>query len=193
MGICLVTVTCNVVTILAPAALTVGHGTLAAGDLVGLLAGAGVRRLVDVRAAPGSRRHPHFGRVEMSEWVPAAGVAYRWEPDLGGWRKPTPDSANVVLRHPAFRGYADHMATPAFAAALDRLLEEAATGPTAAMCSESLWWRCHRRLLADAAVLLHGAEVVHLLHDDRLDAHRVTEGARVADATLVYDGGQLAL
>lgn len=171
--------------------VTVGHGTLMAERLSSLLATAGVQRLVDVRTAPGSRRHPHFGRAEMERWVPAAGIAYRWEPDLGGWRKPAPASPNVVLRHDGFRGYADYMATPTFQDALSRLLDEATAAPTAAMCSESLWWRCHRRLLADAAVLTRGAEVVHLGHDGRLTGHRITEGARADGATVVYDGGQL--
>ena len=171
--------------------LTVGHGTLSAEALSDLLRGAGVERLVDVRTAPGSRRHPHVSRAQMSQWVPAAGVAYRWEPDLGGWRKPVADSPNTVLRHSGFRGYADHMATPVFAAALDRLLADAAEEATAALCSETLWWRCHRRLLADAAVLTRGVEVFHLGHDGRPAAHRVTDGARAAGGIVVYDGGQL--
>ncbi len=174
-----------------PPLLTVGHGTLTAEGLSGLLLAAGVQRLVDVRTAPGSRRHPHFGRPQMAEWVPAAGVAYRWEPDLGGWRKPRPDSPNTVLRHSGFRGYADHMATPVFAAALDRLLAEAAEATTAVLCAETLWWKCHRRLLADAAVLTRGARVLHLGHDGRKAPHRPTEGARADGAVVVYDGGQL--
>jgi uncharacterized protein (DUF488 family) len=115
--------------------LTLGHGTASAEELVALLAGAGVARLVDVRTAPGSRRHPHFRRETMAGWLAEAGVAYRWEPELGGFRRPEPDSVNHALRHPAFRGYADHMRTPPFWAALDRLLVEAAAAPTAAMCS----------------------------------------------------------
>jgi uncharacterized protein (DUF488 family) len=171
--------------------LTVGHGTLSAEALSALLVQAGVQRLVDVRTAPGSRRHPHVGRAQMSQWVPEAGIDYRWEPDLGGWRKPRPDSPNTALRHSGFRGYADHMATPAFAAALDRLLAEAAGATTAALCSESLWWRCHRRLLADAAVLTRAADVLHMGHDGRLTPHRLTDGARVDGDIVVYDGGQL--
>ena len=171
--------------------VTVGHGTLSAEALTALLVGAGVQRLVDVRTAPGSRRHPHVSKARMAEWVPAAGIAYRWEPDLGGWRKPAPDSPNVALRHSGFRGYADHMATDTFAAALDRLLAEAAESTTAALCSETLWWRCHRRLLADAAVLTRGAAVTHLGPDGRLAVHRPTEGARAEGGIVVYDAGQL--
>lgn len=172
--------------------VTVGHGTLPAEEFADLVRGAGVGRVVDVRSYPGSRRHPHFGREAMATWLPEAGVAYDWAPDLGGRRKPRPDSPNVALRHEAFRAYADHMASAPFLAGLDRLLAAVAAGPpTAVMCAESVWWRCHRRLLADAACLLRGAEVLHLFHDGRLREHAVTEGARVDGDRLVYDGGRL--
>jgi uncharacterized protein (DUF488 family) len=169
--------------------VTVGHGTAAAGELSALLEEAGIRRLVDVRTAPGSRRNPQFRREEMAGWLPRAGIAYRWERDLGGWRKPDPGSVNHVLRHPAFRGYADYMRSPAFWAALDRLLAEAAQAPTTVMCSETLWWRCHRRLLADAATLVRGATVEHLDHRGRLEPHRLTEGVRRDGDLLAYDVG----
>jgi uncharacterized protein (DUF488 family) len=177
--------------------LTVGHGTASAQELVGLLEGAGVERLVDVRTAPGSRRHPQVRRETMAGWLAEAGVAYRWEPELGGFRRasprgaqgPDPASVNHALRHPAFRGYADYMRTPPFWAALDRLLAEAGAAPTAAMCSETLWWRCHRRLLADAAVLVWGAEVRHLDHRGGQEPHRPTEGVRRDGDLLAYDLG----
>ena len=169
--------------------LTLGHGTATAEEVVGLLAGAEVERLVDVRTAPGSRRNPQFRREAMAGWLGEAGIAYRWEPQLGGFRKPAPQSVNHALRHPAFRGYADFMRTPPFWAALDRLLAEAAAAPAAAMCSETLWWRCHRRLLADAAVLVRGAEVLHLDHRGRLEPHRPTEGVRRDGELLAYDLG----
>jgi uncharacterized protein (DUF488 family) len=169
--------------------LTVGHGTATAEALVALLAGAGVRRLVDVRSAPGSRRLPHVRREAMAGWLGEAGVAYRWEPELGGFREPDAGSVNHALRHPAFRGYADYMRTPPFWTALDRLLAEAAADPTAAMCAETLWWRCHRRLLADAAVLVRGSEVLHLDHRGRLEAHRPTDVARRDGDLLAYDLG----
>jgi uncharacterized protein (DUF488 family) len=169
--------------------LTLGHGTATAQELLALLAGAGVERLVDVRTAPGSRRHPQFRRETMAGWLAEAGVAYRWEPELGGFRRPEPASVNHGLRHPAFRGYADHMRGPRFWAALDRLLAEATTAPTAAMCSETLWWRCHRRLLADAVVLVRGAEVRHLDHRGGQERHRPTEGVRRDGDLLAYDLG----
>ncbi|MGH9291582.1 MAG: DUF488 family protein [Acidimicrobiales bacterium] len=167
--------------------LTVGHGTLPAEKFAALLAGPQVQLLVDVRSVPASRRHPHFARAELGSWLPEAGVAYRWEQALGGFRRARADSPNVALVHPSFRGYADWMDGEAFVAALSGVLGEAASARTTVMCSESLWWRCHRRLIADAAVLLHDAEVDHLFHDGRLSPHRLTSGVRVEGARLVYD------
>jgi uncharacterized protein (DUF488 family) len=168
---------------------TLGHGTATAGELLALLAGAGVAGVVDVRTAPGSRRHPHVRREAMAGWLAEGGIGYRWEPELGGFRRPDPASVNHALRHPAFRGYADHMRTPRFWSALDRLLAEAQERPSAVLCSETLWWRCHRRLLADAAVLVRGAEVLHLDHRGRQEPHRPTDGVRRDGDLLVYDLG----
>jgi uncharacterized protein (DUF488 family) len=172
---------------------TVGHGTLPADELAQLVTGAGIEVLVDVRSFPASRRHPQFGREAMERWLPDAGVAYHWEPRLGGRRRAASDSPHGALRVPAFRGYADHMETREFRDALDDLLAGAAERPATVMCAESVWWRCHRRLLADAAVLLHGVPVEHLFHDGRLDAHRPTPEARVDGRRLVYDGRESGL
>jgi uncharacterized protein (DUF488 family) len=172
---------------------TVGHGTLPADDFAALVSDAGIGLVVDVRSFPASRRHPQFGREAMERWLPDVGVAYRWEPRLGGRRRPRPDSPHGSLRVPAFRGYADHMETEEFSDAVDELLAEAGTRTAAVMCAESVWWRCHRRLLADAAVLLRGAAVDHLFHDGRLDPHRPTPEARVDGRRLVYDGGEPGL
>ena len=173
--------------------LTVGHGTLAAEDFTALLRSAGVRALVDIRRFPGSRRHPHVHTDQMRVWLPEAGVAYRWEERLGGRRSRVPGSPNTGLRNASFAGYADWMATPVFWQALDQVLAEAAERSTAVMCSESLWWRCHRRMVADAALLARGVEVRHLLHDGRLAPHVVTDVARRDGELVVYDGGQPAL
>lgn len=169
--------------------LTVGHGTLEADELVGLLRSAGVELLVDVRSYPGSRRHPQFGKDALAERLPEDGIAYRWDKRLGGRRRTLPDSPNLALRNDAFRGYADHMATRAFAEALDDVLREAGDQSTAVMCAESLWWRCHRRLLADAVVLTREIPVRHVLPEGRLAPHVVTEGARVAGDKVIYDVG----
>ena len=104
----------------------------------------------------------------MERWVPdRTDSVYRWQPALGGFRKPDSNSSNIALRHPSFRAYADYMETDAFAQALRALLAEAASTRSAILCSETVWWRCHRRLISDAAVLLHGAEVRHLMHDGK--------------------------
>ncbi len=154
----------------------------------------GVKTLVDVRRAPGSRRSPQFSRAELAEWLPAAGIGYQWEQDLGGFRKPSPDSPNTALRNPSFRGYADYMSTDQFRVALDRVLARASDQMTAIMCAETPWWRCHRRLIADFAALVRGVEVLHLGHDGRLSAHQLTSGVRRGSGdTLRYDGGQATL
>ncbi|MFL6130025.1 MAG: DUF488 family protein [Mycobacteriales bacterium] len=172
--------------------LTVGHGTASQEVLTALLGGAGVELVVDVRTAPGSRRHPHVARAELERWLPAAGIGYRWSPDLGGFRKPPADSPDLAWREPMFRGYAAWMRQEPFRAALGQVLESAAARRTVVMCSEAVWWRCHRRLLADTAVLLHGVPVRHLMHDGRLVPHSPSPGVRVRqDGLLVYDAGAL--
>jgi uncharacterized protein (DUF488 family) len=173
---------------------TVGHGTASQQAFGDLLRDAAITALVDIRTAPGSRRHPHFGRDALAEWLPAYGVSYRWEQRLGGFRKAAPDSPDVVWRNDAFRGYAGWTRSAEFAAALDDVLAGAGDEPTVVMCSESLWWRCHRRLVADAAVLMHGEPAVHLMHDGRRVRHEPTAGVRVReDGLLVYDAGQVEL
>ncbi len=126
----------------------------------------------------------------MATWIPdLAGASYDWRPALGGFRKPRPESLNVALRHPSFRGYADYMETEDFVNALTELVRDAGVQELAIMCSETLWWRCHRRLIADALVLLHGAEVRHLMHDGSLQRAPPDAGVRrVSKATLRYDG-----
>jgi uncharacterized protein (DUF488 family) len=174
------------------ALFTIGHSTARAGRLVELLRGAGIAQLVDVRTAPGSRRNPDVLREAIERWLPEAGVGYRWEPRLGGWRKAPRASPDTALQHRAFAGYAAHMRSPDFLAAIDELLANCA--PTAVMCAEALWWRCHRRMISDFVLLARGVPVRHILHDGRLVAHRPTEGVRVReDGLLVYDGGQSAL
>jgi uncharacterized protein (DUF488 family) len=171
--------------------LTYGHGTDSSERTVATLLGAGVSSLVDIRTAPGSRRHPQFARAALEEWLPAAGIAYRWEKRLGGFRRPSPDNPDVVWREDMFRGYAEHMRSAGFLSAIDAVLAEAETRQVAVMCSESLWWRCHRRLVADFAVVARGTEVRHLMHDGRLEPHRPTPGVRLRDdGLLVYDAGQ---
>ena len=168
---------------------TFGHGTADAVELSALIAEAGVQAVVDVRSVPKSRVHQHVWAERMAQWIPdLSGATYEWLPELGGFRKSRPDSQNVALRHASFRGYADYMQTGPFVAALEALIKEGAQKPTAIMCSETLWWRCHRRLIADALVLLHEVDVRHLMHAGPPQPHRVTPGVRaLSNRTLQYD------
>lgn len=163
---------------------TVGHSTRPQEELMAILEEAGVELLVDVRRFPGSRRHPQFGKEALRAGLAEAGIAYRHEPDLGGRRDPRPDSPNTAWRVAAFRGYADHMASPEFRAALERLI--AAAGPAAVMCAEAVPWKCHRQLIADALVV-RGVEVVHLLGVGQRQPHALNGAAVVgADGVLIY-------
>ena len=170
--------------------LTVGHGASSQDELVALLGSAGVTALVDVRRFPGSRTHPHVARDAMAQWLPAAGIAYRWEPRLGGRRSLPKDvaSPDTWWTVEAFRAYAAHTRTEEFAAGLDELLAQADRQPVAVMCSETVWWRCHRRLVADVTVLARGRPVVHLLPSGPRP-HQVGDGARLTGAgEVVWDG-----
>jgi uncharacterized protein (DUF488 family) len=153
-----------------------------------LLHAAAVASVVDVRTAPGSRHNPDVGREALQEWMPTQGIAYRWEPRLGGFRRAAADSPDTFWDNASFRGYAGHTREPEFAAAIDELLSKAATMRTAVMCSEAVWWRCHRRIIADFVVLARHTPVLHLAHDGRLAERQPTIGARLRDdGLLVYD------
>ncbi|MEP6915562.1 MAG: DUF488 domain-containing protein [Acidobacteriota bacterium] len=166
---------------------TIGHSTHTAQGFHALLEAHGIRQLADVRAFPGSRRHPHFGQAPLAAFLTAAGIRYRHFPGLGGHRKPHPDSINTGLRHPGFRGYADHMQMDAFRSSLDELLAFAAGGPTTVMCAEAVWWRCHRRLLADA-LFVRNVIVRHILSPRDAKAHELSEFAREQGGWLTYPG-----
>jgi len=166
---------------------TVGHGTLPAATFTALVRDAGLGTIADVRRFPGSRYNPQFGREELGRSLADEGLAYRWMPPLGGRRKGSRASANVALRNAQFRAYADHMSSDEFAAGVSELLGLASASAVAVMCSEAVWWRCHRRLLADHIVLVTGLRVQHLFHNGRLVEHSITPGARRADDRVVYD------
>ena len=170
--------------------LTFGHGRLRADELVALVTGAGIACVVDVRRFPGSRANEAAARGVVPALLAEAGVGYRWDERLGGRRhlrkdEPSPDTWWQVA---AFRAYAAWTRTPDFAAGFADLLTDVARTRTAVMCSESVWWRCHRRIISDVAVLGHGVEVEHLMHTGALVAHRPSEGARLTDeGRLVWD------
>lgn len=168
--------------------LTVGHGTASRESLASLLHDAGVRRLVDVRRYPGSRAHPHVRREALAEWLPEEGIAYRQDERLGGRRRSPAESPDGWWQVAAFRAYAAHTRTDEFRDGIADLLADAAEAPgVVIMCSESLWWRCHRRLIADYLVLVAGVPVRHLDHRGGLTDHRPAAGARRDGPVLVYD------
>ena len=167
--------------------MTIGHSTRSAEEFLALLKAHAITGVADVRTVPRSRRHPHFSRESLILLLPAHGIAYDHFGGLGGLRKPKPDSRNAGWRHPSFRGYADHMASPEFREALDRLLVFAQKFFTAVMCAESKWWQCHRQLIADA-LLARGIEVRHILSNHEARPHELTPFARVAGTDVVYPG-----
>ena len=175
-----------------PSIYSVGHGTRPIEELVDVLRAAEVKTLADIRSAPGSRRHPQFGQAALAASLNAAGIEYRHLRGLGGRRGAAADSPNVALKVDAFRGYADHMSTEEFAADYARLVATARERATAFMCAETLWWRCHRRLLSDR-LTVDGWDVVHLLAPGKSEPHRLWDVARVVDGRLVYDGGAIPL
>ena len=145
------------------------------------------RAIADIRRYPGSRRHPHVARDALEQWLPEAGIAYEWIEPLGGRRRPRPDSRHPGLRNDQFRAYADHMETAEFRVGVRELRRLAADHRVAVMCSESVWWRCHRRLLADHLTLIDKVRVEHLFLDGRLAVHEPAAEARVDDGVVVYD------
>ena len=162
---------------------TIGHSTRSLDELIGLLGEHGVQRLVDIRRYPGSRRYPHFSRENLAVALPEHGIEYVHVPELGGRRKPLPDSPNKAWRNEQFRGYADYMSTPEFAAALDGVLTSTKT--TAIMCAEAVPWRCHRNLVADE-LTRRGHDVVHILGPGASQKHEMNPRATVENGHLVY-------
>jgi uncharacterized protein (DUF488 family) len=152
---------------------------------VELLSGAGVGTLVDVRTVPRSRHTPQWNREEAARTLPRHGIRYQHLPALGGFRKPRPDSPNTGWQNLSFRGYADYMASPAFAAGLEALLRLATAGPTVFACTEAVPWRCHRSLIADA-LTVRGIAVRHLMSPTAVRLHTLTPFARVTEGVLSY-------
>jgi uncharacterized protein (DUF488 family) len=170
---------------------TIGHSTRDIDRFIALLEREHIQHVADVRSFPGSRRYPHFGRDSLAASLAARGIDYSHHPELGGRRRTRPDSPNGAWRNESFRGYADYMLTPAFATALDVLLDGAARQRTAIMCAEAVPGRCHRSLIADALVA-RGVEVQDIL-DARTEPHRLTPFAVVRDGVLYYPPEQTEL
>lgn len=164
---------------------TVGHSTKTIAEFLSLLSGYGIEALADVRRFPASRKHPHFNRELLAASLAGAGVEYLPLPELGGRRRPVPDSRNTAWRNDSFRGYADHMDSDEFRSGAGRLLDCARAKRTAFMCSELLWWRCHRALVSDY-IKARGVTVIHILGPGKSAEHPYTSAARLVDGALTY-------
>ena len=170
---------------------TIGHSTRGLDEFIALLERSRVERLIDVRAFPGSRRHPHFSRESLALTLPARGIDYLHRAALGGRRRLRPDAPPSAWRNESFRAYADYMHTPEFHRALDELVALAADRRTVIMCSEGVPWRCHRSLISDA-LYARGVTVEHIL-DSGTSPHALTSFAIVTGGEVSYPADQHAL
>jgi uncharacterized protein (DUF488 family) len=165
---------------------TVGHSNHSIERFVEIVRSHGIERILDVRRFPASRKWPHFNAANLGKSLPDAGIEYVGMPELGGRRRPLPDSPHVAWRVKAFRGYADFMDTPDFQAALDRVARLAGEKRSALMCAESLPWRCHRSLIADA-LLARGWGVLEILSEKGAHPRKLPDFARLDGARVIYD------
>jgi uncharacterized protein (DUF488 family) len=169
-----------------PATLwTVGHSTHPLDEFLDILHAHGITRIADVRRFPGSRAYPHFNPDQLEPALAQSGIEYTEMPELGGRRKPRPDTPHSAWRNESFRGYADYMDTPEFAAAAEELAALARDDRVAAMCAEGVWWRCHRSMIADY-FKANGWEVLHILGAGDAKEHPYTAVAKVVDGVLMY-------
>lgn len=165
---------------------TLGHSTHALSAFLALLQAHRIETVADVRRFPGSRRHPQFGGAALDASLQASGIAYHWFSGLGGRRRPDfLDAEGSAWRHPSFRAYAQYLPSEEFAQGLHALLHVAKASRTAIMCSELLWWRCHRRLIADV-LLFCGWQVMHIMGPGECTTHRLAPPVRVTPEGLSY-------
>jgi uncharacterized protein (DUF488 family) len=165
---------------------TIGHSTRTIDEFISLLQANQIRLLVDVRSLPGSKRYPQFNKEALADSLGKTGIRYEHFPELGGRRKAKPESKNTAWRNASFRGYADYMETEEFRKGVERLLDLAASaGPTAIMCAEAVWWRCHRSLISDY-LKARGIEILHIIDAKQTELHPYTSAARVVNGKLSY-------
>jgi len=170
-----------------PQVWTIGHSTRKIDIFISLLEENGIKLIADVRQFPGSKRYPQFNKGALADSLGKAEIRYQHFPELGGRRKPRPDSRNIAWRNASFRGYADYMETEEFRKGVERLLDLAnKVGPTAIMCAEALWWRCHRALISDF-LKVRGIEVIHIVDHNKTELHPFTSAARVVNGKLSYE------
>lgn len=165
---------------------TIGHSTHPFEEFVEMLTSFHIELLVDVRSYPGSRKYPQYNKESLASTIPAKGIKYLHIAKLGGRRKVDPESKNVAWRHPAFRGYADFMETKEFEEGMQELMALAKKQRTAYMCSEAVWWRCHRSLISDY-LKVRGWRVMHIMSRHKESEHPFTSAAEIIDGELHYD------
>ncbi len=164
---------------------TIGHSTRSLDEFVDMLKSFQIEVVVDIRNFPGSKKYPQFNKKELEDSLPKNNLKYIHLKNLGGRRKAKSDSKNTSWRHPAFRGYADYMETGTFNDGIKELEEIAIMQRTAYLCSEAVWWRCHRSLISDSLKAKHW-KVMHIMGINKAEEHPYTQPARIVDGTLTY-------
>ena len=169
---------------------TIGHSTRTLEEFITLLKNSDIQLLADIRSYPGSKRFPHFNKEALQKTLPEQGIAYQHFPALGGRRKTSKDSKNTAWKNTAFRGYADYMETDDFKNAITELEAAAQKQTTAYMCSEAVWWSCHRSLVSDH-LKLKGWKVIHIMGENKSQEHPYTSPAKIVNGKLSYAAGQM--
>ncbi len=164
---------------------TIGHSTHPIQEFVAMLQSFQIQLVADIRSLPGSTKFPQFNKEALEISLPAQEIGYKHFKDLGGLRKPKKDSHNDAWRLASFRGYADYMETTDFDLAIRQLEQLAESTPVAYMCSEAVWWRCHRSLVSDY-LKLQGWNVIHIMGIGKSEPHSYTSPARIENGNLVY-------
>ncbi|QYF92605.1 DUF488 domain-containing protein [Massilia sp. PAMC28688] len=164
---------------------TIGHSTRPLTEFVTLLTANGIDCVVDVRTVPRSRHNPQYNQDALPQSLAPAGIAYQYFQDLGGLRHASKTSTNTGWRNASFRGYADHMQSPQFHAAVEQLVALAQTRRCVLMCAESVPWRCHRSMIGDA-LLVRGLQVEHIVSGAKRRPHKLTPFAHVQCCTITY-------
>lgn len=164
---------------------TIGHSTRTLEELVEMLNSFQIKMLLDIRSYPGSRKYPHFNKEALEVSIPEHHIQYLHLKKLGGRRKTNKDSKNIAWRHLAFRAYADYMETEEFHEGIEELQEIAMKQRTAYMCSEAVWWRCHRSMVSDY-LKAHGWQVMHIMSTKKAEEHPYTAPARIVNGELTY-------
>jgi uncharacterized protein (DUF488 family) len=164
---------------------TIGHSTKTIDHFISALQSFNIELVADIRSFPGSRRYPHFNKEALEVSLPVNGINYTHLKELGGRRRAKEDSINTGWRNAAFRGFADYMQTDNFKKGIEQLEELASTKRTSYMCSEAVWWRCHRSLVSDF-LKLRGWNVFHIMEIGKAEAHHYTQPAKIIDGKLTY-------